>query len=328
MMARSLRAGHAFTSAFEVVATEMPEPAAVEFARAFESQRLGLPGRAGHRPDDGALSREPGPQDLRGVCASSRRRPEATSRRSWAGSPRRSARGTASTASCARSRRKGAHRALVLGALPILMLLLLQVLNPTYMGQLFSDPIGHMILLFAVLSWLLGVAWLYRLTKVDLLGGGVRFDPLAFGIAILAIGGLAGIIAAAAWRSRGAAVRRWRTGSAEPAAADPFASIFAPLMQPQAPAKTWIARLLDPLTRIARPVGEEAARLQLRLEQAGFRSASRRLAAPRREARASRSACSRLFLFVNARRIGARRARASWSPSWPSRSGSTCRTSG
>jgi tight adherence protein B len=36
MMARSLRAGHALPSAFQLVATEMPEPIAVEFARAFE----------------------------------------------------------------------------------------------------------------------------------------------------------------------------------------------------------------------------------------------------------------------------------------------------
>ena len=43
MMARSLRAGHALSSAFKMVATEMPTPVSIEFGRAFEAQELGLP---------------------------------------------------------------------------------------------------------------------------------------------------------------------------------------------------------------------------------------------------------------------------------------------
>ena len=43
MMARSLRAGHALSSAFKMVATEMPAPVSVEFGRAFEAQELGQP---------------------------------------------------------------------------------------------------------------------------------------------------------------------------------------------------------------------------------------------------------------------------------------------
>ena len=43
MMARSLRAGHALSSAFKMVATEMPTPVSIEFARAFEAQELGMP---------------------------------------------------------------------------------------------------------------------------------------------------------------------------------------------------------------------------------------------------------------------------------------------
>jgi len=43
MMARSLRAGHALSSSFKMVATEMPTPVSIEFARAFEAQELGMP---------------------------------------------------------------------------------------------------------------------------------------------------------------------------------------------------------------------------------------------------------------------------------------------
>jgi tight adherence protein B len=41
-MVRSLQAGHSFVSALQVVATEMPEPIASEFGKAYEEQSLGL----------------------------------------------------------------------------------------------------------------------------------------------------------------------------------------------------------------------------------------------------------------------------------------------
>src|SRR5450432_1295836 len=43
MMGRSLRAGHALSSSFKMVASELPAPVSLEFARAFEEQNLGLP---------------------------------------------------------------------------------------------------------------------------------------------------------------------------------------------------------------------------------------------------------------------------------------------
>src|SRR5260221_7704991 len=43
MMGRSLRAGHALSSSFKMVASELPPPVSLEFARAFEEQNLGLP---------------------------------------------------------------------------------------------------------------------------------------------------------------------------------------------------------------------------------------------------------------------------------------------
>jgi tight adherence protein B len=42
LMIRSLQAGHSFVSAFQVVATEAPEPIAREFGKAYEEQSLGL----------------------------------------------------------------------------------------------------------------------------------------------------------------------------------------------------------------------------------------------------------------------------------------------
>jgi tight adherence protein B len=41
-MVRSLQAGHSFSSALQMVATEMPDPIAREFGKTYEEQNLGL----------------------------------------------------------------------------------------------------------------------------------------------------------------------------------------------------------------------------------------------------------------------------------------------
>ena len=43
LLARAVRAGHAFTSGLEMIAKEMPSPLADEFRRTYEQQNLGLP---------------------------------------------------------------------------------------------------------------------------------------------------------------------------------------------------------------------------------------------------------------------------------------------
>jgi len=44
-LARAVRAGHAFTTALELIATEIAEPVASEFRKLFEEQKFGLPVR-------------------------------------------------------------------------------------------------------------------------------------------------------------------------------------------------------------------------------------------------------------------------------------------
>ena len=43
LMARAVRAGHAFTTCLELIGSEMPEPLAGEFRKVFEEQKFGLP---------------------------------------------------------------------------------------------------------------------------------------------------------------------------------------------------------------------------------------------------------------------------------------------
>ena len=44
-LARAVRAGHAFTTALEMIATELAEPVASEFRQLYEEQKFGLPVR-------------------------------------------------------------------------------------------------------------------------------------------------------------------------------------------------------------------------------------------------------------------------------------------
>jgi tight adherence protein B len=44
-LARAVRAGHAFTTALELIASELSEPVASEFRKLFEEQKFGLPVR-------------------------------------------------------------------------------------------------------------------------------------------------------------------------------------------------------------------------------------------------------------------------------------------
>ncbi len=44
-LARAVRAGHAFTTALEMISTEVPEPLASEFRQLFEEQKFGMPVR-------------------------------------------------------------------------------------------------------------------------------------------------------------------------------------------------------------------------------------------------------------------------------------------
>ncbi len=166
MMARSLRAGHALPTSFEIVATEMPEPISLEFARAFEEQRLGLP------LDQVVLkmsARAPGNGDLKIFAVST------VIQKETGGNLAEILDNIASTIR-ERYRFYGKLRALtaegrasglIVGALPFLVVALLSFMNPTYLGKLFDNPIGQGMLLYAIASWALGLAWMFKMTRLD-----------------------------------------------------------------------------------------------------------------------------------------------------------------
>ncbi len=167
MMSRSLRAGHAISAALKMVATEMPEPVSVEFGRVFEEQRLGL---ALEQAILHMTLRAPRNRDLKIFAVST------IIQRETGGNLAELLAGIAETIR-ARYRFQGKLRALtaegrasglILALLPLVFVLVLQVLNPRYFVPLLTEPAGHAIVAYAFASWVAGILWLYRLTKVDL----------------------------------------------------------------------------------------------------------------------------------------------------------------
>jgi tight adherence protein B len=167
MMARSLRAGHALPASFQVVAGEMPQPISIEFARAFEEQKLGL---SLEQAVVHMSARAPANGDLKIFAVST------VIQRETGGNLAEILDQIATTI---RERYKffgkvqaltaeGRVSGLILGLLPIGVAILVSMTNPSYLARLVDNPTGHAILVFAVVSWLAGVTWLNRLAKVDL----------------------------------------------------------------------------------------------------------------------------------------------------------------
>ncbi len=166
MMSRSLRAGHALTSAFELVAAEMPEPVAIEFGRAFEAQRLGIP------VDEAIVQmtrRAPSNRDLKILGVSIVIQKET-------GGNLAEILGQLAETIRARFRFHGKLRSLtaegrasavVVGAMPFAVGGLLRIVNPEYLVPLVATNLGRMVLAGACASWLIGVTWLFRMTKMD-----------------------------------------------------------------------------------------------------------------------------------------------------------------
>jgi tight adherence protein B len=167
MMARSLRAGHALTSAFQVVAGEMPEPISIEFARAYEEQRLGL---SLERAVQQMARRAPKNPDLKIFAVST------IIQRDTGGNLAEILGNIAETIR-QRYRFRGKLRALtgegrasaaVLGVLPIFVAFVLSILNPTYLRTLVDTSTGKFILGYAVVSWCIGLLWLRSQTKLEI----------------------------------------------------------------------------------------------------------------------------------------------------------------
>ena len=165
LLGRAVRAGHAFTTGLEMISKECPEPLAGEFRTAFEEQNFGLPLRDAllnlteriplidvrffvtalliQKETGGNLA-----EILDGLARVIRDR-----FRIYREVQVRTAQGRLTAG--------------ILIALPIMMLIILSGLNPKYVGVLFTDPMGPVILATAAIMQLIGSAILWKIIHFE-----------------------------------------------------------------------------------------------------------------------------------------------------------------
>ena len=144
LMARALRAGHAVGSSIEMVAEQMPEPLAFEFAQVYQQQRLGLQFR------DALLrmgARVPS-RDLQFLITAILVQKETggdlteiLDRAAYVIRERIRIEGEVRTRTA-----QGRLTGWILALLPIIMLTLINIVSPGYSSVLFHDPVGQHLL--------------------------------------------------------------------------------------------------------------------------------------------------------------------------------------
>lgn len=144
MMSRSLRAGHSTAAAIEIMAQGSPEPAASEFAEVFRQQNFGLPLRDALMQ---LLDRVPSP-DLRVlVTAINVQREtggnlvEVLDRTVFVIRERQRIQGEIRTQTA-----QGRMTGWILTLLPVILMGLINFMDPGYSRVLFTDPTGHLLL--------------------------------------------------------------------------------------------------------------------------------------------------------------------------------------
>ncbi|ADG83640.1 type II secretion system F family protein [Thermincola potens] len=164
IMANSLRAGFSFLQAMELVSKEMPAPISVEFARALREMNLGtateealqnLCNRVESEDLDLVITavliqRQVGgnlSQILEGISHTIRERVRI--------------KGEIKTLTA-----QGRISGMIVGALPVGMGLILAVINPGYIGILFSDSLGLVLIVAGVILQLIGVALIKKIVDI------------------------------------------------------------------------------------------------------------------------------------------------------------------
>jgi tight adherence protein B len=166
LMSRGLSAGHAFTEALNMVATEMPEPISTEFRKTYEEQNLGLSLKLAL---ENLVQRMP-LLDLRMCVTAIMIQRETGGNLSEllekvAHTIRERFRIMEDLKTLTLSSRWSAW---LLCALPILLAIYISVMNPGYMDVLWRDPRGHKLIFLAVTMQILGMLMVQKIMKIKI----------------------------------------------------------------------------------------------------------------------------------------------------------------
>lgn len=164
LMARALKAGHAFSGALQMVSSESAEPIANEFRMTFEEVNFGISMQEALMN----LSTRVPSTDLRYLVIA------VLIQRESGGNL---AELLESISSLIRARLKllgtirvlsaeGRLSAWILGCLPFAMALVIHLANPGYLNLLFTDPLGHLLLGGSLTMMVIGIFAMWRIIKI------------------------------------------------------------------------------------------------------------------------------------------------------------------
>lgn len=163
-IARALRAGHSFTNVLQIVGNELPEPLSGEFRIAREEINYGVPlNEALHN----MAARIP-LTDLRYlVIAVIIQRDSGGNLAEILGNISQIIRARLKLVAQIRVlSAEGRMSAWILGVLPVFVMVMMLLINPTYISLLWTDPVGVHLLWYAAAMSVLGVFWLRKVIRI------------------------------------------------------------------------------------------------------------------------------------------------------------------
>lgn len=165
LLGRALRAGHAFTTGMEMVGKELPEPVAGEFRAVFEEQNFGLPLR------DAMLNlteRVPLIDVKFFVTALLVQKETGGNLAEILDNLSKVVRERFRIQGEVRIRTaQGRLTAIILIGLPPMMVVLLRIVNPSYINLLFTDPMGPYFLGVAAVLQVIGSIVLWKIVQIE-----------------------------------------------------------------------------------------------------------------------------------------------------------------
>ncbi|MGO8792458.1 MAG: type II secretion system F family protein [Terriglobia bacterium] len=164
LLGRSVRAGHSFAAGLEIVATDLGEPVATEFRITFDEQRFGLPLRDALL----SLSQRVPLMDVRiFVIALLVQKDTGGNLAEILDNLAHVIRERFRIAGEVRVRTaQGRLTAVLLMALPLVMMVMLHFLDPEYIKLLFTDHLGKIMLIVAAAMQILGAFIIWRIVQI------------------------------------------------------------------------------------------------------------------------------------------------------------------
>jgi len=163
-LARSMRAGHAFSISLEMLGSESPDPIGQEFRALFAEQNLGAPIEVALEN----FSKRVPLLDVRLFVSSvllqrqtGGNLSEVLSRLAYLIRERFRLRGQVKAASA-----HGRLTSRVLTALPIVMIFALNLVAPGYLGEMAKDPDGRWLIAGAIMAQIIGYLIMRRITDI------------------------------------------------------------------------------------------------------------------------------------------------------------------